>query len=80
GYIDWVVNDAGNEGSDDFQSKNLHINPQVKYDLGKAVYQKAGQLYVGIEYDYWSNKYGIEDSDALNTDNNVTNFIVKAHF
>ena len=38
------------------------------------------KLYVGIEYDYWSNKYGIEDSGAFNTDNNVVNFIVKAHY
>ena len=35
---------------------------------------------MGIEYDYWSNKYGIEDSSVFNTDNNVVNFIVKAHF
>ncbi len=85
GYIDWVVNDAGNEGSADYQSKNLHINPQVKYDLGKAVYQKAGQLYVGIEYDYWSDKYGIDNDSALadilgGTDQSAWNAIVKVHF
>ncbi|GAB6389344.1 outer membrane protein OmpK [Stutzerimonas marianensis] len=80
GYIDWVVNDAGSKSRGDYLAKNLHINPQVKYDLGKALDYTPGKLYVGIEYDYWSNKYGIEDSSAFNTDNNVTNFIVKAHF
>ncbi len=86
GYIDWVVNDAGNKDSDDYQSKNLHINPQIKYDLGKAVYQKAGQLYVGIEYDYWSNKYGIKDGGFVSknfvgsTDQSAWNAIVKVHF
>ncbi len=80
GFIDWVVNDAGSRSNGDFVAKNLHINPQVKYDLGKAWDYTPGTLYVGIEYDYWSDKYGVEDSNALNTDNNVTNFIVKAHF
>ena len=78
GYIDWVVNDKKNGNTE--LKKNFHFNPQVKYDLGKALDYTPGKLYVGIEYDYWSNKYGIEDTDAFNTDNNVTNFIVKAHF
>ena len=80
GYIDWVVNDAGSKARGNYLAKNFHFNPQVKYDLGKALDHGAGRLYVGIEYDYWSNKYGIEDSRVFNTDNNVVNFIVKAHF
>ena len=80
GYIDWVVNDAGSKARGNYLAKNFHFNPQVKYDLGKALDHEAGRLYVGIEYDYWSNKYGIEDSSVFNTDNNVVNFIVKAHF
>ena len=78
GYIDWVVNDKKSGGRE--LKKNFHFNPQVKYDLGKALDYTPAKLYVGIEYDYWSNKYGIEDSSAFNTDNNVVNFIVKAHY
>nr|MBF0684362.1 hypothetical protein [Pseudomonas sp.] len=78
GYIDWVVNDKKSGNSE--LKKNFHFNPQVKYDLGKALDYAPGKLYVGIEYDYWSNKYGIGDSSDFNTDNNVTNFSVKAHF
>lgn len=37
GYIDWVVNDASSKAKGDFRAKNLHINPQIKYDLGKAL-------------------------------------------
>ena len=80
GYIDWVVNDAGSKARGNYLAKNFHFNPQVKYDLGKALDHETGRLYVGIEYDYWSNKYGIEDSSVFNTNNNVVNFIVKAHF
>ncbi|EQM77104.1 outer membrane protein OmpK [Stutzerimonas stutzeri] len=80
GYIDWAINDVGNKGSSDYVAKNLHINPQIKYDLGKALDQKPGKLYVGIEYDYWTNKYGIEDSGAFNTDQSVVQAIAKLHF
>lgn len=80
GYIDWAVNDAGNEGSSDFVAKNLHINPQIKYDLGKALDYTPGKFYVGIEYDYWANKYGIDDSGAFNSDQSVVQGIVKVHF
>lgn len=35
---------------------------------------------MGIEYDYWTNKYGIEDSGAFNTDQSVFQAIAKLHF
>lgn len=75
GYIDWIVD---NDGDD--KHANLHFNPQVKYDLGKALGWNAKQLYAGIEYSHWRHKYGIEDSPAFETHQNVTNLLVKAHF
>ena len=75
GYIDWVVD---NDGDDNHA--NLHFNPQVKYDLGKALGWNAKQLYAGIEYSYWKHKYGIENSSAFDTNQNVTNLLLKAHF
>ncbi|TLX54085.1 hypothetical protein DN824_21305 [Stutzerimonas nosocomialis] len=84
GFIDWVINDASN--SDTELKRNLHINPQIKYDLGKALDHAAGTLYVGIEYDYWSNKYGIEDGGYVSrnfvgkTDQNTFSAIVQVHF
>ena len=32
--------------------------PQFRWDLGKAWYDKPNQLFVGIEYQYWRNKLG----------------------
>ncbi len=54
--------------------------------MGKALDYTPGKLYVGIEYDYWSNKYGIEDGGFVSknfvgpTDQNTFSAIVKAHF
>ncbi|WP_282376791.1 outer membrane protein OmpK [Pseudomonas sp. PS01302] len=74
GYMDWVVdNDASYHA-------NLHFNPQVKYDLGKALSWGEKQLYVGVEYSYWKDKYGIQDSDAFTTTQNTTSLLVKVHF
>ena len=78
GYMDWVVdNDQNSRGT---YHANLHFNPQVKYDLGKALNWGAKQLYVGIEYDYWKNKYGIEDSGSFKTNQDTASLLVKYHF
>ena len=78
GFMDWVVdNDVNDEGE---YHANLHFNPQVKYDLGKALKLGDKQLYVGVEYDYWKDKYGIKDTDGFKTDQSVTSFLVKVHF
>ena len=84
GFMDWVVdNDANRHGE---YHANLHFNPQIKYDLGKALSWGEKQLYVGIEYDYWKNKYGIKDGGYVSenfvgsTDQNTASFLLKAHF
>lgn len=78
GYIDWVVdNDETRRGT---YHANLQFNPQVKYDLGKALNWGAKQLYVGIEYSYWKDKYGIDNNGNLDSNQNVTSALVKVHF
>lgn len=78
GFMDWVVdNDKNARGT---YHSNLHFNPQIKYDLGKALRWGEKQLYVGIEYDYWKDKYGIEDSPSFDTDQNTASLLVKVHF
>jgi len=78
GFMDWVVdNDENRRGT---YHANLHFNPQIKYDLGKALKMGEKQLYVGIEYDYWKNKYGIKDSGDFDTDQNTASLLVKVQF
>ncbi len=75
GFMDWVVD------NDESYHANLHFNPQIKYDLGKALNWGAKQFYVGIEYDYWKNKFGIEDGSVpFRTDQNTASLLVKVHF
>lgn len=74
GFIDWVVNSDG-----DYE-QNLHICPQVKLDIGAYMGMEAGSLLAGIEYDYWKNKYGVEDSDDFKTDQNTFSGLIQYHF
>jgi nucleoside-specific outer membrane channel protein Tsx len=74
GFIDWVVN------SDGAYEKNLHICPQFKFDVGVFVGMEANHLLAGVEYDYWKNKYGIQDSAVFKTDQNAISGIVQYHF
>lgn len=73
GFMDWVVD------NDDSYHANLHFNPQIKYDLAKGL-GLGKKFYVGVEYDYWSDKYGIEDSQAFTTNQSAISLLLKAHF
>ena len=37
--------------------------PQLRYDLGHALFDVSNQLLVGIEYQFWLNKLGDSDTD-----------------
>jgi nucleoside-specific outer membrane channel protein Tsx len=80
GFMDWVVD------NDKTYHANLHFNPQIKYDLAKPLGIPMKHFYVGVEYDYWSDKYGIDDDSFLGndilggTDQSAISFLVKAHF
>lgn len=39
------------------------MQPQVRLDLGEALGNEAGNFFVGIEYQYWKNKYGVKDKN-----------------
>ncbi|WP_372866704.1 outer membrane protein OmpK [Pseudomonas sp.] len=79
GFMDWVVD------NDDSYHANLHFNPQIKYDVAKA-FGIGKKVYLGVEYDYWSDKYGIADDSFLGdeilggTDQSAISLLVKAHF
>lgn len=72
GYIDYVF-----ASENDGYEENLHINPQIKYNLGKLLWGDEHRLYIGIEYDYWSDKYGIKDSSAFKTDQSAYSVLLK---
>lgn len=72
GFFDWVfsTDDANYE-------KNFHFNPQLKYDLGAVILgeHKKNKLFIGIEYDYWKNKYGVKGVDQ-----STYSVLAKYHF
>lgn len=52
GFIDW----AGKEGS---SADNFHTQPQLLFDFARSAKLKS-PIKLGIEWQYWKNKYGIE--------------------
>lgn len=54
------------EGFADFIGRNQTAarqalaQPQLRLDLGDLILDKANQWFIGIEYQYWHNKYGIK--------------------
>lgn len=70
-YYDGFVDYATARDTGDAQ---MNLTSQLKYDLGPALNLDT-RFYVGIEYVYWINKFGIDGVD----ENNL-NFLLKYHF
>ena len=66
GFIDWTSK------SDDAES-SLNFTPQLKWNIGKE-FGISRKLYLGIEYTYWKNKFGIKGVDENNA-----NLLLKMH-
>lgn len=72
GYFDWVLGIGSEESS-------FHLNPQVKLDLGNY-WSQPDKLYVGVELDFWWNKYQIPDTAAFDTNQTAVSLLLKYHF
>ncbi len=74
GYIDWNFTSDGN------YERNFHFNPRLKYDIGQVVTGASGAAFIGLEYSYWQNKYGIRDSSAFETDQTALSLFFNLQF
>ncbi|WNC72709.1 outer membrane protein OmpK [Thalassotalea psychrophila] len=76
GHLEYIDGrqQTNNFGTTELESWFL-FQPQLRLDLGEVLGNKAGQLFVGIEYQYWQNKLG-EDG----TDDNAAQFLAVWRF
>ncbi|MDN4503561.1 nucleoside-binding protein [Alteromonadaceae bacterium BrNp21-10] len=72
GFIDWY-----NTTKD--QNSSLNWTSQLKWSASDWL-GLSSQLYFGVEYVFWRNKFGIADSPALRTNESNINALVKWHF
>lgn len=56
GYLDWSSAEADH-------ASDFHFNPQLRADVGKFMGITKSKLEAGIEYSYWSNKFGIQSDE-----------------
>ena len=75
GFVKWIF---ATDHSD--YHPNFQFNPQIKYNIGKHLSGPDTRLYLGMEYYFWSNKYGVEDSSTNNSDQHAISFLAKYHF
>jgi len=57
GFANFIANKGKNEFGGDTAAET-NIDMQVMYDLGTAVGAKPGSFKLGLEYQYWKNKFG----------------------
>lgn len=67
GFLDW-------SSSSDSQAAEMNFTSQLKFNLGQ-VFETKQPVYLGIEYAYWTNKFGISGVDERST-----SLLFKWHF
>ena len=67
GFIDYVIASSN-------ETSSMNFTSQLKYNLAEHLNLKT-KLFVGVEYVYWLNKFGIDGVDEKNL-----NLLVKYHF
>jgi len=67
GFIDYST-------KSDTNAAEMNFTSQLKWDIGPYFDSKT-PFYVGMEYNYWNNKYGIDGVDERNP-----NVLIKWHF
>lgn len=68
GYIDW-------SSAEDTHGADFHFNPQLRANIGQFMGITKSKLEAGIEYSYWSNKFGVRTGE----NQNAVSAIVKFH-
>lgn len=54
GFVDYI-SDRGLNTED-----QILTQPKLLFDLGHTLFNDTGKLFVGIEYSYWKNKFGLD--------------------
>lgn len=89
GFVDYTTPETDSANVKHESSTNF--TSQLKWNLGKALKlknYKKNKLYLGVEYVYWVNKFGIKDGKELFTgakrywdsDERNVNVLVQYHF
>lgn len=72
GFLDWISATKESQPS-------LNMTSQLKVLVSDLI-GVSGKAYIGVEYVYWLNKYGIKDSPNLRTNESNLNLLIKYHF
>jgi hypothetical protein len=57
GYADWIASKGKNEFGG-ATAPEFHVDAALMADIGEQIYHKANELYAGLDYEYWRNKFG----------------------
>ncbi len=60
------------------RERNWHIVPQLRWDAG-APHGKPRKYYLGLEFDYWDNQFGVKNSVQLDTSQFSVSLLFRMH-
>lgn len=60
------------------RARNFHLSQQLNFDVG-ARSGKPGKYFLGLEFDYWNNQFGIKNSPELDTRQRGISILFRVH-
>lgn len=72
GFLDWY-------NTTEDQRASMNLTSQLKWAMHEQ-FNWQSKVYLGVEYVFWRNKYGIPDSPAFRTNESNLNLLLKVHF
>lgn len=63
GHVEYIASRSNEFGSN--VKSHILAQPQIRYDLGKTLFDSAGVLFFGVEYQLWINKLGGDKDDNV---------------
>lgn len=62
GHLEYMAS-RENETTGEPVSAWILAQPQLRWDMGYSLFNRPQQLFVGMEYQYWKNKLGVQDAN-----------------
>ncbi len=73
GFIDW-------SSAAETTHSSLNFTSQLKWDVGQLMQLPKDRLFLGIEYVYWRDKFGVKNRPTIDSNEDNLNLLIKAHF
>jgi nucleoside-specific outer membrane channel protein Tsx len=79
GYLNWIAA-KGRDEAGNGTGAETHIDMVLMYDVGSYFSQPKNRFRIGVEYEFWNNKFGNTERTTSNRGQRATTPMVRAEY